>query len=207
MSRRQQPLLRQWADFHLVFRYERPGQTDSGGKADDSGNDCWCGFPRHGALACPRLAAVAPERASAPRAYRKGVSGRALGHGTSLATSPDPLVERQSHRGEARDRKSRQTNTGDGWHAVGYPGEESPGATHTAASGLSTDATAAGVHPKKQRQETPTRHFDHARPSDAGLIPPRCGPHRCRDGGPELLWVQNRAMHRRRDTTVPDSTE
>ena len=54
--------------------------------------------------------------------------------------------------------------------------EKKAQALHTAASGLSTDATAACVHPKKPRHEAPTRHVDHARPSDAGLIPPRCGP-------------------------------
>jgi hypothetical protein len=130
-----------------------------------------------------------------------------MGPGARLATSPAPCAERQRHRRAAQDRKARHTHPGEGRNALGHPGEASPGATPPAAAGLSTDATPACVQPTQPRPEAPPRHWDHARPSAAGLRPPRGGPPRGRDSRSARLRVQHGALHRRRHPPVPDGAE
>ena len=48
---------RKRADFRLVFHHENVWQTDSGGKADDGNEYCWCGLRRDDRLARHRLGA------------------------------------------------------------------------------------------------------------------------------------------------------
>ena len=104
------------------------------------------------------------ERASAPSAYREGDTGRQMGQGESLATSADPLVQRQSAGRQTSDGKSRQTDSWRGRGDLEHPGEESTGRAARCANGAIAPSRCGGcTSPKADGTEKrplaiPTMH-------------------------------------------------
>ena len=108
--------------------------------------------------------------ASAASAYRKGNPGRQMGQSTILATSANPLVQRQSLGRQTSDRKSGQTHPWGRWRNLGYPKEEDASRTRTEPKRVSTPAITASLHSKEQRSIAPFEHSRHERSSHAGLV-------------------------------------
>src|SRR4029453_2384897 len=112
-----------------------------------------------------------------------------MGPGESLATSADPLVQRQGPCRAASDGKPGSTNTRCRSGRMGHRGVEGNGDPPVATTRLPSPTVTTRVHPEKQRPETPSRHSHDEGPSHAGALPARLGPHCGDDGRPELLWV------------------
>jgi len=207
VARQPQHPTRQRADCPLVLPHESIWPTDGGGKADDRSHRSWCTRPRDDGLACHCLGQGPPERASAPKAYRAGVTGRAMGEGARLTTSPDPLVECQSLGDATRDRQSGETDTGYRSGPLGEPGEASGGAWHATAAGLSCPTAPTRVDAAGPWPEAPPRYGDKAGPGHADGVSARARPDGRHDGGATLLWVSTRTLHRRGDRTVSTAPE
>ena len=103
-----------------------------------------------------------------------------MGQGESLATSADPLVQRQSSCRETGDRKPRQADTRGGRNTWNTPEKKAAAVRLVAAAGLPRPAAAACLHPEeRERQETrPSGIPIDEGPRDAGALPAGAGPHR-----------------------------
>ena len=161
-----------------------------------------------GGLARHRLAEGPSQRASAPGAYREGDAGGQMGQGQSLATSADPLVQRQGPGRPTSDGKPRQATlrawTGRLWNT---PEKKATAIARSAAARLPTPTAAAGVHPQEQRQDAPSGDSHDDRPGDAGALPAGPRSHRGDDRRPELLRVPAGTVDGRRHRTVPHGPE
>ncbi len=129
----------------------------------------------------------------------KATQGGRRGKVKALATAADPRVQRQSPCRQTSDGKPRQTDPRRGPGNLGNPGSRRPQAIRTLRHhGYRPSATATRVHPKKQRQPTPSGYPDHARPCHAGTSPAGAQPGRGDHRRPELLRISGRAVHGRR---------
>src|SRR6516165_3405250 len=133
-------------------------------------------------MARHRLAGQTPQRSPTPSAYREGSEGRQMGQGESLATSADPLVQRQSSRRSTGDGKPRQENPWCGPRNLGHPREEDTGHTGTQASGLSTSAPSTCLYPEiGWCNDAPARnpHYEGSSPTSIAFActRPRGGNH------------------------------
>src|SRR6266567_8840793 len=148
-------------------------------------------------MACHELANRSPKCASATSAYRAGYEGRQMGQGASLATTADPLAQRQNDRRPTSDGKCWQENFRGGRRNLGHTGKEGNGSEHTTAKGISTSAASACLHPEVKRQDAPSGYSHDEGPRDAGIVPARSRSRRGNHGGSELLWVPAAAVLRR----------
>src|SRR6266699_3638589 len=108
-------------------------------------------------MACHELANRSPKCASATSAYRAGYEGRQMGQGASLATTADPLAQRQNDRRPTSDGKCWQENFRGGRRNLGHTGKEGNGSEHPTAKGISTSAAPACLHPEVKRQDASSR--------------------------------------------------
>ena len=99
MAQRQNRLasatVKERADVQLVSHCERIWRTFEDGKAKD-GHQCWCTRRFGQKVEFHRLELRQAAGQKAADAYRKGCEGKQMEQGQSLATSIDPLVQRQA---------------------------------------------------------------------------------------------------------------
>ena len=77
-----------------------------------------------------------------------------------------------------------------GWGYVVYVEDQAQSSIITQATGLSSSATEADLHPQSQREAAGTGHSLHDRPGAAGTTLARAGTDSRNNRRPELLWVQ-----------------
>jgi len=103
--------------------------------------------------------------------------------------------QRQGCGRAASDGEPRQTHTRRGPGYLEHTGEEDTGRAYPAAAWLPTTTCPPGVHPEKQRQDTPAWDPDHAGPCNADALSARTHPCGRNPSGPELLRVSGWALH------------
>jgi hypothetical protein len=87
-----------------------------------------------------------------------------MGQGPCLATSPNPLVQRQSPCRATSDDQQWQEDPGDGRRGMGHPGEESMRDRGTTTARLSRPPAPAHLHSEEGWHAAPTPLVD---PHDA----------------------------------------
>src|SRR4030095_6237666 len=93
-----------------------------------------------------------------------------MGQGQSPATSPGPLVQRQSTSRTTSDGKSRQEDTGSGRGNLEHSGQEGTGHRRTTTARLQTITVETRLYPEKQRPPSAALTPDHERSSDANPL-------------------------------------
>src|SRR5207253_10150819 len=123
-----------------------------GGKDDFFGTlrgrkTCWCVLPRYVGMARYSMVSYRTERAAAPSQHRQGNSGKEMGQGQSLATTLNPLVQRQGACRATSDGKPGQIHPRSGQDHVEHSPQEDQRRLLAQAKGISSPTASAHPYP------------------------------------------------------------